>query len=325
MAEVVTMGEAMLRLSPVGYRRLEQADRFEINVGGSELNVAAGISRLGLSSSWISKLPNNPLGRMVANKAREHGVDTSQIVWTNEGRVGIYYLELGSAPRASSVIYDRGSSTASELTPGEVNWQVAFKGARLFHVSGITPALSESCAEVVGESIREAKNQGCRVSFDINYRAKLWSGEEARRCLSKLLGEVDIIITTQFDAEEIFGLKDSYEEVARKLKEMFKPSVVVITLREVKTVLTGGWRSIALADKLYTGKSYDIEIIDRVGAGDAYTAGFLYGYLSGDIEKGISFGDAMAALQQTIPGDLSWFSLKEVEKHLGGKDFRIQR
>jgi 2-dehydro-3-deoxygluconokinase len=142
MAEVVTLGEAMLRLSPPNFNRLEQADRFDARIGGGELNVAVGVSRLGLTSSWVSKLPTNPIGRMVRNKAREQGVDTSGVVWSNSGRVGIYFLEFGATPRPSSVVYDRAGSAVSKLTPGEVDWKTVFDGCKVFHTSGITPALS---------------------------------------------------------------------------------------------------------------------------------------------------------------------------------------
>lgn len=325
MYDVVALGEAMLRLSPPNYMRLEQANSFDINVGGSELNTSVGVARFGLRTAWVTKLVKSPLGKMVANKAREHGIDTSHIVWTDKGRVGIYYLELGSMPRASRVIYDRKDSAVSKLGPGEVNWSTILKGTKLFLTSGITAALSPTCREATIEAINEAKKQGCKICFDINFRAKLWSAEEAKKCLSKILDKVDIIVTTQFDTEEVFGYKGSYEEIAKQLKDKFGCSVVAITLREVRTVLTGGWTSIALADKLYKGKKYDIEIIDRVGGGDAYTAGFIYGYLTGDVEKAVAYGDALAALEHSIPGDLSWFTEDEVKKQIKAAGYRIQR
>lgn len=325
MYDVVTLGEAMLRLSPPNYMRLEQTNSFDVNVGGSELNTSVGVARFGLRTAWVTKLVNNPLGKMVANKAREHGIDTSHIVWADEGRVGIYYLELGSTPRASRVIYDRKDSAVSKLAPGEVNWSTILKETKLFLTSGITAALSPTCREATIEAINEAKKQGCKICFDINYRAKLWSAEEAKKCLSKILDKVDIIVTTQFDTEEVFGYKGSYEEIAKQLKDKFGCEVVAITLREVRTVLTGGWTSIALADKLYKGKKYDVEIIDRVGGGDAYTAGFIYGYLTGDVEKAVAYGDALAALEHSIPGDLSWFTEDEVKKQIKAAGYRIQR
>lgn len=325
MYDVVALGEAMLRLSPPNYMRLEQTNSFDVNVGGTELNTSVGVARFGLKTAWVTKLVNNPLGKMVANKAREHGIDTSHIVWGDEGRVGIYYLELGATPRASVVIYDRKDSAVTKLKPGEVNWSTILKGTKIFLTSGITTALSPTCREVAIEAINVAKKLGCKICFDINYRAKLWSPEEAKECLSKILDKVDILVTTQFDTEDVFGYKGSYEDIAKQLKDRFGCSVVAITLRDVRTVLIGGWTSIALADKLYKGKTYDVEIVDRVGTGDAYTAGFIYGYLTGDVEKAVAYGDALAALEHSVPGDLSWFTEDEVKKQIKAVGYKIQR
>lgn len=173
MNDVVTFGEAMVRLSPPHFKRLEQATSFEVNVGGGELNVAVGVARLGLKSGWVSRLPQNPLGFLVRNKAREMGVDTSRIVWTDTGRVGLYFLELGASPRASKVVYDRADSAVSLIKPGEVNWTEIFRQAKHFHVSGITPALSKSAAEVTMEALQSARAAGVSVSYDLNYRTKL--------------------------------------------------------------------------------------------------------------------------------------------------------
>jgi len=325
MYDLVALGEAMLRLSPPNFMRLEQTNIFDVNVGGTELNTCVGVARFGLKTAWVTRLVNNPLGMMVANKAREQGIDTSHIVWAGEGRVGIYYLELGATPRASQVFYDRKDSAVTKLRPGEVNWSAILKGTKIFLTSGITTALSPSCREATIEAINVARKLGCKICFDINYRAKLWSPEEAKECLSKILDKVDILVTTQYDTEDVFGYKGSYEDIAKQLKDRFGCSIVAITLREVKTVLIGGWTSIALADKLYRGKTYDVEIVDRVGTGDAYTAGFIYGYLTGDVEKAVAYGDALAALEHSVPGDLSWFTEDEVKKQIKAVGYKIQR
>lgn len=326
MYDLVSLGEAMIRLSPPNYQRLEQAHTLDVHVGGAELSVAADTSRLGLKTAWVSKLPKNPLGRMIANKGREQGVDTSHVVWADGGRAGIYFLEFGSTPRASSVLYDRKGSAISTLAPGEVDWPKALKGAKLFHTSGITPALSPTCRAATEEALKAAKKAGCTVSFDLNYRSKLWSPDEAKRCLTTLFKHVDILITTQYDTEEVFGMTGSYEEIAEKLVKQFKFDAVGITLREVKTVLTGAWTSLVLSKgKLYHGEKHEIEIVDRVGAGDSWTAGFLYGYLTGGVEKGVAYADAMAALKHSIPGDIAWLTADEIEKLLKSKDFRVQR
>ncbi len=325
MYDVATLGETMLRLAPPNFQRFEQTRTFDVTAGGSESSTAVGIARMGLKTAWISKLPENPLGRFVANKIREHGVDTSHVVWTDSGRVGVYFLEFGSAPRASQVIYDRKGSAISTLTVDEIDWKPIFEGTRLFHTSGITPALSKSCAKATAKAVSEARAAGCMVSFDMNYRTKLWSPEEAKACLSELLKSVNILITTRQDTARVFGLEGSHEELAEQLKDMFNFDVVAITLRNPITVQTGTWTSMALADKIYKGKVYDLEIIDRVGSGDSFTAGFLYGYLTGDVEKGIAYGDAMAALKHTFPGDLTWVTKEEVISQIEGEGARIKR
>ncbi len=327
MAQVVTLGEAMLRLSPPDFHRLEQANSFDAKVGGGELNVAVGVSRLGLDSAWVSKLPENPIGRMVRNKAREQGVDTSNLVWSKSGRVGIYFLEFGANPRASSVLYDRAGSAVSTLAPGEVDWAKAFEGCKLFHVSGITPALSKSCAEATFEAIKAAKAAGAKVSYDVNYRKKLWTPEEANACQVPMMEYVDILITTEEDTGVVFGIREkSYQEVAVKLNERFGFEVVAITLREDLSVLRNNWSAFAYSGgKFYESAKYPCELIDRVGAGDSFTAGFIYGYLTGDFRKGVDYGVAFSAIKHSIPGDLNWATLDEVETLLKGGGSRIQR
>lgn len=327
MALVVTLGEAMLRLSPPDFHRLEQTTSFDVKVGGGELNVAVGVARLGLDSAWVSKLPENPLGKMVRNKAREQGVDTSNIVWSKSGRVGIYFLEFGASPRASSVVYDRSGSAVSTLAPGEVDWKSAFKGCKLFHVSGITPALSKSCAEATLEALKAAKDAGAKVSFDVNYRKKLWTPEEANACLVPMMEYVDILITTEEDTGIVFGIReDSYKQVAVKMEERFGFEVVAITLREDLSVLKNNWSTFAYAGKQFLeSKKYSCELIDRVGGGDSFTAGFIYGYLTGDVQKGVDYGTAFSALKHSIPGDLNWATLEETEAQVKGSGSRIQR
>src|SRR6059058_5622983 len=177
--EVITFGEAMVRLSPPNFRRLEQAASLDLQVGGAELNTAVGVARLGHTAAWVSRLTNNPLGRLIANRAREAGVSTEHVVWTDEDRVGVYFLEFGAAPRASSVLYDRKQSAIANIRPGMVNWQAAFAGARWFHVTGITPALSPTATETTREALQAARAAGLQVSIDLNYRAKLWTPQEA--------------------------------------------------------------------------------------------------------------------------------------------------
>ncbi|MBE9565715.1 MAG: sugar kinase [Proteobacteria bacterium] len=325
--DVVTLGETMIRLSPPSFQRLEQATTLEVRVGGAELSVAVGVARLGLRSAWLSKLPDNPLGRMVANKAREHGVDVSHVIWTKEGRMGLYFVEFGAQPRASSVLYDRADSALSQMRPADFDWAAIFSQARLFHVSGITPALSPSCAEATLAAARAAREAGCTVSVDVNYRAKLWSEEEAGRVMTALMDSTDILITTEEDTKRVYRIEaGDYREVARELQRRFDLKAVAITLRDTVSVLSNRWSAFALAgDKLYEAPTYEVEVVDRLGAGDSFTAGFLWGYLQDDIAKGVAYGTAFSALKHSVPGDFHWGTLAEVEALVKGGGLRIQR
>src|ERR1700720_1809388 len=185
--EIITFGEAMVRLSPPNFRRLEQARTLDLQVGGAELNTAVALARLGRSSSWVSRLTGNPLGRLIANHAREAGVSTEHVVWTKDDRVGLYFLEFGAAPRASSVLYDRKGAAIAALKPGTVAWPKVFEGARWFHVTGIPPGLSAAAAEVTREALQAARAAGVKTSMDLNYRAKLWTPQQAGKCMAELM------------------------------------------------------------------------------------------------------------------------------------------
>jgi len=328
MYDVVTFGEAMVRLSPPHFHRLEQTQSLDVNAGGAELNVAVGITRFGMKSAWVSKLPKNPLGYLIRNRAQEFGVDCSHIVWSDKGRAGIYFLELGASPRASSVLYDRAGSSISTVQPGEVDWAKIFTGSKHFHVSGITPALSASASEVTIEALRAAKKAGCSVSYDLNYRKKLWTPADAKKIQEPMMADVDILITTEEDTNVVFGIKEKdYETVAEKLAQTFKFKIVAITLREDLSVWKNNWTAIAFQDgKIFRDRKYEVEIVDRVGAGDSFTAGFLYGWLKEkDVQKGVQYGNAFAALKHTIPGDLNWCTREEVDNQLKGIGLRISR
>jgi len=327
--DVVTLGEAMVRLSPPNFRRLEQAETFDVQVGGGELNVAVSVARLGLSAAWVSRLTRNPLGRMVEDRARLHGVDTGHVVWTDEDRVGLYFTEFGAAPRASAVLYDRAGSAVSKLAPGMVDWPSVLAGVRWFHTSGITPALSASCTEVTREALQAARAAGARTSFDVNYRKKLWSPEQAGRVCTDLMQWTDVLITTEEDTRIVFGITGAdYGEVARQLVERFGFQAVAITIRENPLVWQNTWSALCLAGgTLYESKRYTVEIVDRVGAGDSFSGGFIFGWLAsaGDLQYALDFGVANAALKHSIPGDLCWTTREEVEALLKGGGMRIQR
>lgn len=326
--DLVSFGETMIRLSAPDTQRLEQATSMDLHVGGSESNVAVAAKRLGLDTAFVTRLTKNPLGRMVANKIREHRVDVSGIEWTAEDRVGKYFLEFGANPRPSSVIYDRANSAISNVEKGTINWKTIFSGARLFHTSGITPALSGSAEAVTEEAMQAAKKEDLKVSVDLNYRSKLWSQEEAKECMTRLMDYTDILITTEEDTERVFDIVgDSYEEVAEKLAEKFDFDVVAITLRENVSMRHNNWTAIAYEDgEIYDDMTYELELVDRVGGGDSFTAGFLYGYLTGDTEKGVKYGNATSAIKQTNPGDINWCTHEEVKSLAeGGGRVRINR
>jgi 2-dehydro-3-deoxygluconokinase len=328
MYDVVTFGEAMVRLSPPNFQRLEQARKLDLNVGGAELNVAVGVTRFGLKSTWVSKLPRNGLGYLIRDRAQEFGVDCSHIVWSDKGRAGIYFVEFGASPRASSVLYDRAHSAISMIQPGEVDWAKVFSGSKHFHMSGITPALSASASDTTAEALKSAKKAGCTVSYDLNYRKKLWTPADAKKTQEPLMEHVDILITTEEDTNVVFGIKEKdYEAVAEKLAKTFKFKIVAITLREDLSVWRNNWTAIAFQDgKIIRDRTYEVEIVDRVGAGDSFTAGFLYAWLRlKDAEKGVQYGNAFAALKHTIPGDFNWSTLEEVEAQLKGAGLRISR
>lgn len=325
--DVVTFGEAMIRLSPPHFARLEQARSFDIEVGGSELNVAVGLTRLGMPSAWVSKVPDNALARLVLDRARGTGVSVEHVISGRIGRQGLYFVEFGAGPRASSVLYDRGSSAVSLIKLGEIDWAKVFTGVRMFHVSGITPALSPAASEVTAEALQAAKKSGCLVSYDLNYRRKLWSPQDARKCQEPLMESVDLLTTTEEDTGLVFGIREAgYGRVAERLASTFGFKAVAVTLREDISVWKNNWTAIAYADgKLYEDRTYTIEIVDRIGAGDAFTAGFIYGFIKGGAEKGVQFGNAFAALKHTIPGDFCFASLEETEALIEGAGLRILR
>lgn len=325
MYDVVCFGEAMIRFTPYDFERLEQVTSLRVAVGGSELNAAAGLSRLGMKSAWVSKLTNNPLGRLIANHARAQGVDVSHVIWTEDYRVGLYFVEPGASPRASQVLYDRKNAAIAYFGPADVDWDAILKGTRVFHVSGITPALSDLAQASTVAAIAAAKRQGCLVSLDVNYRARLWSAQAAFACLSQIMPSVDILLSTSDDLATVFGCEGTEEEMAGQMKQRFGHKVVAMTIRQAPTVLHGFWSSIAVADQTYKGRVTELELVDRVGSGDAYAAGFLYGYLTGDVAKAVAYGDAMSVLKHSIPGDFNYVTLKEAEALTKAVATKIQR
>ena len=325
--DIITFGEAMIRLSPPNFRRLEQAASLDVLVGGAELNTAVGLARLGHKTAWVSRLTNNPLGRVIANRAREAGVNTDHVLWTDEDRVGVYFLEFGAAPRASSVLYDRKGAAIAAVRPGMINWANALAGGKWFHVTGITPALSQGAAEATREALQAARAAGLRISIDLNYRSKLWSQADAGRWMTEFMQFCDVLITTEEDSERVFGItgKD-YEDVAGQLARRFPLQVVAITLRDNPLVWKNTWTAIAFQKgTIFRTRSYEVEIADRLGAGDSFAAGLIHGLLENDLQKGLDFGVAASALKHSIPGDFAWITQAEVEALLKGGGLRISR
>ncbi|MFN2198179.1 MAG: sugar kinase [Anaerolineales bacterium] len=329
--DVVTFGEAMIRLSPPGHQRLEQCTSLEVAVGGAELSVAAGVARLGLEAAWISRLPSNPWGRMIANKGSEFGVDVSHNIWVDGERAGLYFVEYGASPRPTRVIYDRRDSALAKIQPGMVNWEDVLQGARLFHVGGITPALSRSAAETQKEALRAARKVGCLVSYDLNYRAMLWTLEEAQAAQLPLMEYVDILVTSLPDQpnvkELISGLSgDNPADVARQLAERYGFKAVLVTMRSTPSVTRTNWTSLAYVEgELFTDRTYEVESVDRLGGGDACVSGFLTGYLEGDPAHGLRLGNAYSALTQTSPTDWPWPTRQEVEALIAEGETRMAR
>lgn len=317
MLDVVTLGETMVRLSPRGYLRLDQALELEVMPGGAESNVAVALARLGMRAGWISKFPDHPLARLVVGEIRRHGVDTSRVVWGSEGRVGTYFFERGVAPRPARVWYDRKGSAVTTLEEAEVDWAY-LTSARVVLVTGITPALSPGLGKLTRRVAREVRDAGKLFALDVNYREKLWSPGEAAAYLAELLPSVNILFCGRGDAGRVFGLAGEPEAAARAFRDRFGIPTVVLTL--------GASGSLALTDRVYRqGRVPRVEVVDPLGAGDAFAAGFLYGYLSDGVQRGLDMGGAMGALACTIVGDFPLLTRAEVEELLASEDPEIRR
>jgi len=310
--DLVTFGEAMVRLSPPAGQRLDDARHFDVHVGGSELNVAAGAARLGLRSRWVSRLPETPLGRLIAHRAGEAGVDLSHVLWAEDERVGLYFVE------AAAVRYDRADSAMSRLAPGVVDWPRALDGARWFHTSGITPALSDTAEAAAAEAVAAANHAGVTVSYDLNFRPQLWSAERARTVLGFMVSHADVLITNEEDPRAVFGIEGNAEDVARALQKRFGCRAVVVTLREP----TGSGRrtrsAIALVGgTLHRGPRSAADIVDPIGAGDAFSAGLIAALLrADDWRAALRWGVALSALKYGVAGDFSTATQAGLEQAL---------
>ena len=324
---VVTFGEAMIRLTPAGHRRLEQAYSLDVEIGGAELNTAVGLVRLGRKAAWVSRLTDNPLGRLIVNRAREAGVSTKAVLFTEQDRVGVYFLEQGAAPRASGIVYDRANSAMAKIRPGMIPWAQLLPGANWFYVTGITAALSAASAAATLEALRAAKEAGLTTCLDPNYRAKLWTVEEARAWLREAVEHVDVLVTNPEDAGRFFEAPGGDpEKVAADLAARFNLVAVALTLRQTPSVWRNAVSAVGFAGgRVVRSPSYEVEVVDRLGAGDAFVAGLLHGLLDGDLDRAVAYGTAMCALKHTIPGDFPWLTKAEVEALIQGGSLRVSR
>ena len=340
MSRVVTFGEIMLRLAPDGYYRFFQNDRMQATFGGGEANVAVSLANFGLDSTYVTKLPKHAIGQAAVDSLRYFGVDTSKIVRGGD-RVGIYYLEKGASQRGSVCIYDRAHSAISEAKPTDFDWDAIFDGADWFHFTGITPALGGNLVDICLDACKAAKAHGVKISCDLNYRGKLWTRAEAREAMTKLCEYVDVCISNEEDAKDVFGIEaeatdiyagelnhEGYKSVAKQLADKFGFEMVAITLRESHSAFDNGWSAMLFDGENYCfSKKYDLHIIDRVGGGDSFGGGLIYALMNGkDTQAAVEFAVAASALKHSIGGDYNMVTVPEVEKLAGGDGSgRIQR
>ncbi|HDS30309.1 MAG TPA: sugar kinase [Firmicutes bacterium] len=328
MKTVVNFGELMMRLTPSGENPILHASSFDVHFGGSEYNVAAGLSSLGYRTRFITRLPDNSIGKRAYREILANGVRVADDIFSKSGRMGIYFLEIGASPRPNKVVYDRSGSSFALSYAKDFHWSEYFDGASWFHVSGITPALSDDLRKATSEAITVARKMNLRISFDINYRTKLWTAQEARYTLQPILEQCDVITTTEEDLERVFAIKgETPREIADKARAMFGAEMVAITLREMITVRRNRWGGCGICDTgFYQSSMYDIDIVDRVGAGDSFTAGIIAGMLDGNPEYAIELASAFSAIKQTIPGDVCTASKADAEALIkSGEAGRIQR
>lgn len=315
--DAIGLGDAMVSFSPPGFLRLEQATQVEVWPTGAEANAAVALARLGKRVGWISKLPDNPLARSIVAAVSRHGVDTSRVVWTPEGRVGTLFYERAVPPRPPRVWYDRKDSAFTTLLPDELDWSY-LTAATVVVMAGTAPALGPVLRKTTREIATRVRAAGKLFALDVNYRAKLWSPQEAADYLTALLPLVSIVFCGQRDAARLFGVSGNPEAVARRLQERFGIPTVVLTL--------GSEGALAVSDQIYRApRVRQVTVVDPVGAGDAFAGGFLCGYLEGGVQRGLEIGSAVGALHCTIPGDFAYVTRAEVEELLASEDDDIQR
>ena len=343
MGKIITFGEIMLRLAPNGYYRFFQNDQMQATFGGGEANVAVSLANYGQDVAYLTVLPKNTIADECVKELRKFGVDTSRIVRSDKGRVGIYYLETGANARPSKVVYDREYSAIALAKPGDIDWDKAFEGVEWFHITGITPAISESAMELSLESVKEAKKRGITASCDLNYRKNLWKyGKKAAQVMRELANYVDVAIANEEDVQKSLEIttdvnvesgeldRAKYKALGDKVLETYpNMKCIAITLRESKSADWNGWAA-CLNDRenFYVSKRYEIrDIVDRVGGGDIFGGGLLYGLTPyEDKQQALEFAVAASCLKHSILGDFNRDDVAEVEQLLGGDGTgRVQR
>jgi 2-dehydro-3-deoxygluconokinase len=339
-ATVITFGELMLRLGSPGFERLLQSPMLCATFGGGEANVAVSLAQLGVDSRYVTRLPANAIGDAAIRALRAEGVSTEFIV-RGGSRMGIYFTETGASQRASTVLYDRANSAISEIPPDAVDWDRVMHGAAWFHVTGITPALGDKAAAATLASVAAAKRAGARISVDLNYRKKLWTQAQAQRVMRPLMGDVDVVIANEEDLQCVLGIEvegadvtsgsldvESYRRAAQRVTKDLGPPVIAITLRESLSASDNGWSAVLWDGKtLHQSQRYSVRLVDRIGGGDSFAAGLIYGMITGRAhDAALRFAVAASALKQTIPGDFNRVSLAEVDALAGGDaSGRVQR
>jgi 2-dehydro-3-deoxygluconokinase len=339
---VVTFGEIMLRLSPPGFERLLQSPMLVATFGGGEANVAVSLAQFGMQSDYVTRLPANAIGDAAIRSLRAEGVNTSHIV-RGGNRVGIYFAETGASQRASTVLYDRANSAISEMAADAVDWNAVMTGAAWFHVTGITPALGEKSAAATKAAVEAAKRAGARVSVDLNYRKKLWTQTQAQSVMRPLMRQVDVVIANEEDLQAVLGVEvaetdvtsgtlnvKAYRDAAEFVTRNLGPSMVAITLRESLSASDNGWSAVlwdAASGALHQSQHYAVRLVDRIGGGDSFAAGLIYGMATGRSHAdALKFAVAASALKQTIPSDFNRVSVAEVDALVkGDASGRVQR
>jgi 2-dehydro-3-deoxygluconokinase len=338
--KVVTLGEIMLRLSTPDFKRFVQADSFDVTYGGGEANVAAALCNYGLNGTFVTKVPDNAIGQSAINHLRRYGVDTQYIARGGD-RLGIYFLETGASMRASQVIYDRAGASIADVNSEDFDWDKILDGAAWFHTTGITPALSDKASVLAESALKAARTKGITTSIDLNYRKKLWSKEKAREVMTKLCQFVDVCIGNEEDADTTLGFKaahtditkgelnlDGYKDVFKQMKDKFGFKFIASSLRESHSASDNGWSALVYDGReFHHTKRYNVRIVDRVGSGDSFASGLIFGLVTGmSMPDAAEFGVAASALKHTIPGDLNHATLGEVKDLMkGDASGRVQR